>query len=208
MPAGLPSDDNLLTKRELRSSAKLRRAAVNRRGERSLVIGRQLAGTTIWQQARTVSIYVDFRDEVETRWLLAEALAAGKRVAVPFCRPDRSLGMFALTTLSELQPGKFGILEPPPSAQADPARQVSPAEFDLVVVPGLAFDRQGHRLGYGQGHYDRVLPHVRPDCWKVALAFDQQLVAAVPIEPHDIPLDSIVHETGVIVRNSAVSLGQ
>lgn len=198
-PDGTMADDqanNLLAKRAFREQARQRRAAVNRRDARSQRICQHLLATAAWRSARTVSVYVDFRDEVQTRWLLADALATGKRLAVPFCRPDRSLGMFSLQSLDELQPGKFGILEPPPAAQAQAERQVPPAEFDLLVIPGLAFDHDGRRLGYGQGHYDRLLPLLRPDCWKVGLAFDHQIVVQVPTEPHDVTLDAIVQEAG------------
>ncbi|WP_425615930.1 5-formyltetrahydrofolate cyclo-ligase [Anatilimnocola sp. NA78] len=191
----------LTPKQLFRELARARRAAVDQRAERSAAICQRLMTFPLWAAANTVSIYVDFRDEVQTRLLLDAAWASGKQVTVPFCKPDKTLGMFALASLGELQPGKFGILEPPRPLQKDPLRLISPPQHDLLVTPGLAFDHACQRMGYGVGHYDRLIPLLRADCLKIGLAFDAQVVEHLPTEPHDAPLDLIVAETATYSRD-------
>lgn len=188
----------MLTKAEFRELARARRAAIERREERSAEICQRLVDLPNWQAAKTVALYVDFRDEVQTGVALAAAWSAEKRVAVPWCRPDISLDLYALENRTELRPGKFGILEPPKALRADPARLVRPETVDLIVIPGLAFDRRGGRMGYGKGHYDRLIPQLRCDCWRVALAFDAQLFDLVPTEEHDEGMHVVVVESEVI----------
>jgi len=190
----------LTPKQIFRQQARLRRAAVDNRANRSAGICQRLMTFPLWSAAKTVSIYVDFRDEVQTESLIVAALASGKRVAVPFCLPDKTLGMFALESLTELQPGKFGIPEPPRSLQTEAARLVAPSQLDLLVIPGLAFDHAGQRMGYGVGHYDRLIPRLRPDCLKIGLAFAAQVVEQLPTEPHDAPMDFVVAESATFGR--------
>ena len=91
---------------------------------------------------------------------------------------------------ADLEPGTLGIPEPAPDCP-----EVEPEAVDWVLVPGLAFDAAGYRLGRGAGHYDRLLPTLRPDAPRWALAFDCQWVDDLPVEPHDVPLDGIVSPT-------------
>jgi len=140
-----------------------------------------------------VLFYVSFRSEVSTRQMLAEAWRAGKRVAVPYCVAGR-LELVAIEDPDDLAPGTLGILEPRPELRDNPERRVDPNEPDLIVVPGLAFDRRGNRLGYGQGYYDKLLRLARPDASLVALAFECQLADAVPHLAHDVPVHKILTE--------------
>lgn len=94
----------------------------------------------------------------------------------------------------DLRPGWRGVREP----RSDRRRPVPPHTLDAVLVPGVAFDRQGHRLGYGGGHFDRLLARVRPDTVVVGVAFDVQVVDAVPHEAHDVPVDVVVTESGIL----------
>lgn len=142
-----------------------------------------------WAEARTALLYVSaFGEEIRTSPLLSMAYEAGKRVILP--RVDRSehrLRLHAVGDLqAELRPGVLGILEPLPGLP-----EVAAESIDWVLAPGVAFDDRGYRLGRGAGHYDRLLPRMRPDCICWALALDCQLVPALPVEPHDIALDGI-----------------
>lgn len=131
--------------------------------------------------------------EVATRPILERAWAGGKRVACPkvVWRP-RGLASFAVGGLDELVEGRRGLFEPDPD-RAEPVDE----GFDLVLVPGLAFDRRGGRIGYGAGFYDRFL--AGSEALKVALAYSLQVVDSVPVEPHDVPVDRILTEEESIV---------
>jgi 5-formyltetrahydrofolate cyclo-ligase len=155
--------------------------------------------------ADTVLLYVKaFPEEPETRELLACALDARKQVLCP--RVDRAARQLRLHALShpetQLRPGVLGIPEP----RAD-LPEVSPESVDWVLVPGLAFDERGYRLGRGAGHYDRLLARLRSDavCWAFALGC--QLVPQLPVEPHDQPLDGITAPDRVI-RGARQGRGQ
>jgi 5-formyltetrahydrofolate cyclo-ligase len=129
--------------------------------------------------------------EVSTRLLVADARQRGLRVAVPVTlTAEHRLLPTELPADDRLVAGPFGILEPAPDARVP----VAVDGLDLAVVPGAAFDPQGNRLGWGAGYYDRLLADLRPGAPIVALAFECQLVAAIPVEPHDVPVDVIVTE--------------
>ena len=143
-------------------------------------------------------VYVDAGSEVSTGFALPAVIAGGKRIVVPWCRPETGeLGLFRLDHVDELAVGAHGILEPRSDLRTRADRLVMPAEIDLAFVPGVAFDRTGGRLGQGRGYYDRLLANVRADAVLVGLAFDAQIVAAVPADPHDVGMDVVVTETHV-----------
>jgi 5-formyltetrahydrofolate cyclo-ligase len=186
----------LETKQKLREEVRARRRAQTQKDELSRRIAARLAALPEYATARTVLFYVSFRSEVRTREMLAEAWRTGKRVAVPYCTGGR-LELVKIDGPDELAPGTLGIPEPRPELRSQPERRVDPGEPDLIVVPGLAFDRQGNRLGHGQGYYDKLLPLARLDAALVALAFECQLIDAVPHLAHDVPVHKIVTERAV-----------
>jgi 5-formyltetrahydrofolate cyclo-ligase len=148
--------------------------------------------------AATVLLYASvFPEEIDTGRMIRRALALGKRLVLPRVhRADRTLRLYEVSDLgSDLSPGTLGIPEPRPSCAA-----VGPAEVDWALVPGLAFDDRGYRLGRGAGHYDRLLPTLRSDAPRWALALDCQWVDALPDEPHDVPLDGIASPGRTVVR--------
>ena len=100
---------------------------------------------------------------------------------------------FACCAASELVPGPARALEPPASSPSLPLDAI-----DLIVVPGVAFDARGGRLGRGRGHYDATLARLRPGTARVGLCFDEQVVDRVPVEPHDVPLDVVVTGSRVL----------
>lgn len=196
-----PPPEVLRLKQQIRREAEARRTALADREGPSRRIHQRLAGLDEYLHAGTVMCYVSFRAEVHTRPIIEGAWAAGKRVVVPYC-VGRTLDLFRLTRFDELAESTFGLLEPHPQLRPDPGRRVEPADLDLIVVPGLAFDRQGGRLGHGKGYYDRLLASTRPDARRVAVAFECQLVDRVPQLEHDVPMDKVVTEQAVYVRPS------
>lgn len=150
-----------------------------------------------FQQARTVMFYVDVRAEVRTRFALPEALATGKRVIVPWCNDDGELELFLLESMDELELGMYSILEPKAELRRLAEKVVQPEEIDLIMVPGVAFDERGGRTGHGKGYYDKLLEHARLDCPLVALAFDCQMFAEIPMQSHDIFMDKVITESTI-----------
>ncbi|GFN22052.1 5-formyltetrahydrofolate cyclo-ligase [Thermanaeromonas sp. C210] len=185
-------------KKELRREILTRRDSLpaDAVARKSQAIQERLVRLLSWQEARMVMLYVSFGSEVKTGELLQEALRQGKRVAVPYChREKRELIASEVYRYPEdLSPGTWGIMEP----RRDTLRPVKPQAIDLCIVPGVAFDEEGNRLGYGAGYYDRFLPHLRPGTPKIALAYDLQIVASTHPSPYDIPVDLIITETRII----------
>jgi 5-formyltetrahydrofolate cyclo-ligase len=149
-----------------------------------------------FESASVVCSYISFREEVETSELIAALLREGRRVVVPVQvrGAARQLVFSEIRDLSELEPNDFGILQPP--LEAD--RLVAAAAIPLFLVPGLAFDPAGGRLGYGLGCYDRAFADAAPGAIKVGLAFELQMLESVPADPHDVPMDFVVTENRVI----------
>ena len=139
----------------------------------------------------TVLLTLPFGSEWDTRALLEAALARAKRVALPRVNlATRMLDICAITRLEhDAAPGYRGIPEPGAHCSL-----IDIATIDWVLVPGVAFDPDGHRIGYGGGYYDRLLPLLRADARRVAAAFELQLVARVPAAPHDVAVDAVVTE--------------
>jgi 5-formyltetrahydrofolate cyclo-ligase len=146
--------------------------------------------------ARTVMFYVDVRSEVRTRNSLPDALTSGKRIVVPYC-VNNELELFLLKDMEELSIGMYKILEPRAELRSLAEKRVSPRELDLVMVPGVAFDRKGSRMGHGFGYYDKLLQHARDDAPLVALAFECQLFPEIPTQAHDIFMDKIITEKAI-----------
>jgi len=164
--------------------------------EKSRVITGRILSMEAYLRSRSLMVYVDFRNEVQTGDLIAHALAAGKRVSVPITdvKGKRLTPSRLLDYPGDLTPGAWGILEPGPGC----VRPVDPAELDLVVVPGVAFDTGGNRLGYGGGFYDRFLPRTGSGAVYIAPAFELQVVEHVFPGDHDIPIHFIVTEERII----------
>ena len=183
-------------KQRLRREALARRDRHPDRDAASRTICAKLAALPQYSTAKVVMFYVHFRSEVQTGALLAESLRSGKQVVVPYCQPDR-LGLFRLRDLEELAPGTLGIPEPKPALRGLRHRLATPAELDLIVVPGVAFDRRGTRLGHGRGYYDKLLAQVRPDALLAGVAFQCQIFPEIPTAPHDVPMDLVITERAI-----------
>ena len=161
---------------------------------KSTVIQNQLTCHSSIVNARHVFIYVHFRSEVQTLPMIKKLLESGKTVSVPVTLSKQSkIIAVALTDPgNQLTPGYYGILEPTPETIA--SATVAPATIDTVIVPGSVFDNLGGRLGYGGGFYDRFLSLDAPQAQRVALAYELQMTAQVPVEPHDQCMDHVITE--------------
>ena len=160
------------------------------------IICNKFLAQSAYQQADTVMWYLHCRSEVRTLNFLTAALESSKNCVIPYCTVDQNgqnkLGLWLLENTSELIPGTWGILEPPESRWGE--KEVLPEQLDLVMVPGVAFDHQGGRLGNGAGYYDRLLNKVRADTVLSAVCYQGQLFPKIPMEAHDVYMDYVFTE--------------
>jgi 5-formyltetrahydrofolate cyclo-ligase len=185
-------------KMALRRQVLARRDALDpaARAAAAQAITRGLIALPTFGAARAVLLTAAYGSEWDTRSLAVAALAAGKVVAMPRVNATtRMLELHRVTDpAADIAPGYRGIPEPLPHCPA-----VAVAAIDWVLVPGVAFDAAGGRLGYGGGFYDRLLPLLAPGTARVAGAYDMQLVDRVPAAPHDLAVEVIVTATRTIV---------
>ncbi|MDP1665683.1 MAG: 5-formyltetrahydrofolate cyclo-ligase [Methylobacter sp.] len=164
----------------------------------SRIICAQFVAHPIYQQAKTVMWYIDCRSEVRTQPALLDELETGKCMVIPYCTKDEQghnkLGLWRLEDFAELVPGMWGILEPPKQRWGELGKEVAPEQLDCVMVPGVAFDRNGGRLGNGAGYYDRLLKRVRADAVLIGVCFEAQLVEQVAMDAHDVAMDIVMTE--------------
>jgi 5-formyltetrahydrofolate cyclo-ligase len=180
-------------KKAIREQAHAARNAQADKDDISRAICARLVALPEYQSARTVMYYVDVRSEVRTRHDLPAALTHGKKIVVPYC-VDNELELFHLESMDELSVGMYRILEPKTELRSIAAKKPAIEELDLVVVPGVAFTRDGARMGHGFGYYDKLLHKARPDTPLVALAFECQLFDDIPTAPHDVFMGLVLTE--------------
>jgi 5-formyltetrahydrofolate cyclo-ligase len=193
----LPSLHEVKTR--LREEAHGRRRDLKNKDELSRTAMQRFFALPEYQAARTVMLYLDVRAELRTRHDLPAALASGKKIVVPWCTDEGLLELFHLEHLDELAIGMYKILEPRADLRLLPDKRVDVKELDLVMVPGVAFDRRGARMGHGKGYYDKLLEHARPETPLVALAFECQFFPEIPVQAHDVFMDKIVTEADVYI---------
>ena len=182
-------------KRALRTELAAARARlpVDDRAARSTAIADRLHEVPGYRDAKVLAVYAPLGAEVDPGELARRAVERGVKVVYPRARQgDRRLS-FAPAQAGELVRGPLGALEPPGSAP-----EVPPDRIDCVIVPCLGVSRDGHRIGRGGGYYDATLPSLER-ALRVGVAFEVQLVPALPREPHDAPLDAVVTEGRVLL---------
>lgn len=160
-------------------------------------IVRRLCSLTQYVNAGTVMAYMSFRNEVATDVFIGNCIRDGKRVAIPKVQQIPALTLLPYEikdTRHDVLKGFMGIPEP----DASRLQRVDPLEFDLVVIPGVAFDSVRSRIGYGAGYYDRFLTTLRPDCLKVGIAFEIQMLDKFSADTYDIPMDLVITENRII----------
>lgn len=154
-----------------------------------------------YKKCSQVFSYVSFNQEVITTDLILTALSQKKKVAVPKITGDR-MQFYYINSIEDLKPGILGILEPVTTEEAIP----HPWEDNLIIVPGLAFDKHRNRIGYGRGYYDSFfMKYGNCPLKKIALAYDFQVLSELPAEEHDIKVDQIITQNNIIGNDSVKS---
>lgn len=188
----LGNDSIEMAKASLRERIRneLRKMTSEERASASRQACARLGEQAIWRGAKSILFYAPAQNEVDIWRLFADARSAGKTVLLPRYNPETNayLACHLIDRVTDLRKGRFGILEP--NEHCSP---ISSNRLDLILVPGVAFDFDGHRLGRGKGYYDQLLSALHgPTC---GVAFDEQIVGHVPTESHDIRLSCILTPT-------------
>jgi 5-formyltetrahydrofolate cyclo-ligase len=178
-----------MDKKQLRQEANRRLAAIDRFyfNESNKCIIANLISLMEYKSAKRIFTYFSVNKEIDTRVLIGGALKSGKQVFIPQALEDGTLCFREYRKDDQLQKGRTGMAEP-----LDSAPEAKPQSGDIVIVPGLCYDLEGYRLGYGGGFYDRLLA----DCpaLSIGLCRERMLINRVPREEHDVPVDIIVTE--------------
>jgi len=146
----------------------------------------RVMNTEMWLKAKSVMLYWPLSDETDVRPLIDKAMKQGKTVVLPTCVGDE-LVIRTYEGAENMKEGPFGIMEPN-------GRKISKEEYenvDLVIVPGMAFDYNGGRLGRGKGYYDRLLKQM-PRCWKMGVCWSIQIIDRVPTNKNDVRMDEVI----------------
>ncbi len=148
-----------------------------------------------YKAAQICFLYASMADEVQTKVLIEESLRAGKRVCLPYITDKHNSMMEAaeIFSLNELKTGAYGIL----SVAEDKLRIVAPEQLDFVLIPAVAVDKNGYRLGMGGGYYDRYIARTHK-AELIAAVYDCQLAQWIPTDEHDIQVDAIITEKQII----------
>lgn len=185
-----------MDKPSLRRECLQKRAAILGREEKDRAIFRHITSLAAWQEAHRVYLYLSARGEPDTFALARAALRAGKEALAPVCLTGAGqmgrMEFYAFTDFAQLRPGKWGILEPDPQLC-----RPSENKNGLCLVPGLAFDKSGARLGYGKGYYDRFLAAMEIDT--VGVCYEALFLESIPAESHDKRVGRVATEAGVRV---------
>jgi len=184
----------------MESKSKIRKRVLNVRNnmskedvkKNSNAIMDKITGLDIYKQSKVVFIYMDFKNEVMTSNLIKRMLSEKKRVAIPYTDSINTVLIPSeITKESDLKQNSFGYYEP------KSILPVNIEEIDLVIVPGVVFDKNLNRIGFGKGYYDKILNRLKPSAKKIALAHDFQVLEDIPAEEHDVKMDMIITEKNI-----------
>lgn len=184
------NDKNLIRQQMKETVSKLSKPLYE---DYSYKIARNLFEEEVWKQAKVVGITISRPPEVDTYQIIRKAWELGKQIVAPKCYPkERKLAFRTLTEFSQLESVYYGLLEP----IEEQTEELLPENINLLIVPGLAYTREGYRLGFGGGYYDRYLSDFRGDT--ISLCFQSQVISQFSIEEHDIPVSKIITNNEVI----------
>ncbi|KHD36336.1 5-formyltetrahydrofolate cyclo-ligase [Clostridium acetobutylicum] len=154
-----------------------------------------LIHSQLYKSSNIIFSFVSFKSEVDTHKIINHAISNGKTICVPKINSKQEgIKIYKIDNFSQLKKGYFGILEPIESCPA-----VDSYDLDLILMPGVAFDRHGGRLGYGAAFYDRFLSNMSKQVFKLALAYHFQVMDSVPMSEHDVRIDGIITEQKTII---------
>ena len=188
--------DRRRAKEELRTRMREVRRSLSQqhRREASVRVSDRLAGLPELAWARGVLAYAATSEEVDPFAAVARIRSSGARIAMPRVAAPHELALHWVDEPAELVSGAYGILEPGRNAPV-----ADPRVIDAVLVPGVAFDAEGGRLGFGGGYYDVLLPKLPERCLRIGLAFDEQIVESVPVGPDDAGVDVVVTPSALLL---------
>ena len=189
-----------MNKAKFRELAIRQRNAIPDRDQKSELVLERLETISEFQTAQHIFVYLGIGSEVQTRAIVQHLLnAADRSCYIPYCVGD-SLRIFQLSDWQQLEPKSFGVLEPKDeqikSVTTDGSLPIE--SIELALIPGVAFDRELNRIGYGRGYFDRFLRDRIPDAHRIGLAFDEQIVDRLPTDEFDVPMHRIVTESKTI----------
>ncbi|MCQ4923520.1 5-formyltetrahydrofolate cyclo-ligase [Tissierella carlieri] len=163
--------------------------------EYSDIIAEKLYKMDSYKEAKTIMSFISFDSEVNTHEIIKRSISHNKSIVVPITIPKtKELKVSEVLDFSELELGYYNILTP----KKEYIRFIDPSTIDLILVPGVVFARNGYRVGYGGGYYDRFLSKFEKKVDKIGLAFDLQVTDEVPTDSFDIPVDLIITEKEII----------
>ena len=172
-----------MNKKEIRREVIAKRDLLKNKSELDKVIEERLRNKKIYKNSKNIFIYLGFGSEINTIKYVEDFLDEGKKIIIPYTdMKNKVMHGIEINTLDGLKKNKFGILEP----------------ADLVIMPGVAFDRSGNRVGYGGGYYDKFLCEMSSDIPTIALAYNIQILKELPSEKHDIKVDMVITEKETI----------
>lgn len=181
---------NSLEKKQIRQYMKTMRGNLcwNDKAKMDTIIFEKVINSDVYRNCKVLFIYVSYKNEVATHRIIGHGLANNKIVCVPqIVSLEKGMKSIRINSFDELKENSMGILEP-----LDNKIEVNPKEVDLLLMPGLAFDSKGGRLGYGGGFYDKYLTKCRKDAVKIGLCYDFQLIDSVPVGALDEPVDEVI----------------
>ena len=166
--------------------------------EKDTIIKEKFLNSDYYKKAKNIFIYISYGSEIDTKEIINYALGDGKTIFVPRTEFETKLmDAVKITSLNNMTEDRYGILEP---SKEEP--YIQPDQLDLIVVPGVAFDKEGGRTGYGAGYYDRYFKKISKEragkIKKVALAYDFQVIDNVPIDEQDVRIDCVITEKKII----------
>ncbi|RJP27332.1 MAG: 5-formyltetrahydrofolate cyclo-ligase [Candidatus Omnitrophota bacterium] len=178
----------MLTKQKLRSKIlhKLKTQKEENREEKSAKIKQKLFKTSVFRRSKKIMFYISFDGEVDTKEMIKEAKKIGKIIAVPVSFFSKVIKPCILGAKPSLKRGLYGVREPAIK------KMIDKNELDLIIVPGLAFDKKGNRLGRGKGYYDSFLSCLPKHAKSIGLAFDFQILPSIPTTKRDIRVNKVI----------------
>lgn len=168
---------------------------INDAATKSSIIIKKLKNTDEYKNSTNIMVYMDFKNEVNTKTFIEEALSEGKKIIIPYTDMEKvEIIPVEIKDFDDLVMCKFGYLEPKKEKINNP---FDVKLIDLVVVPGVVFDKKKNRVGFGKGYYDRLLINRKTSAKAIAIAYEFQVLEEVPAEEHDIKMDMIITEKNV-----------
>lgn len=162
----------------------------------SKIITDKIVNMEVYKKSKVIFIYMDFKNEVMTIELIKKMLSENKRVAIPYTDTKNTVLIPSeIISVDDLILNPFGYFEP------KNIEVVNIEDIDLVIVPGVVFDKNLNRIGFGKGYYDRVLNNMRSDAVKLAVAHEFQVLESIPSEEHDVKMDMVITEKNEWFKN-------